>query len=67
MRQVSHETYMMTDDGSYGEQGLVTKKLNDLIAAVDEAGIIVEDVMAAPIAASLVTLNKAQKIAGGFG
>jgi cell division protein FtsA len=38
--------------------------LNDLIAAVDEAGIIVEDVMAAPIAASLVTLTKAQKIAG---
>ena len=32
VRQVSHETYMMTDDGSYGEQGLVTKKLNDLIA-----------------------------------
>lgn len=38
--------------------------LNDLIAAVGEAGIIVEDVMAAPIAASLVTLSKAQKIAG---
>lgn len=38
--------------------------LNDLIAAVGDAGIIVEDVMAAPIAASLVTLNKAQKIAG---
>lgn len=38
--------------------------LNDLIAAVGEAGIIVEDVMAAPMAASLVTLTKAQKIAG---
>jgi cell division protein FtsA len=38
--------------------------LNDLIAVVGEAGIIVEDVMAAPIAASLVTLTKAQKIAG---
>ena len=38
--------------------------LNDLINAVGEAGIIVEDVMAAPIAASLVTLTKAQKIAG---
>jgi len=38
--------------------------LNDLIAAVGDAGIIVEDVMAAPIAASLVTLNKAQKVAG---
>ena len=30
---VSSETYMMTDDGSYGEQGLVTKKFNDLLAA----------------------------------
>jgi cell division protein FtsA len=38
--------------------------LDDLIAAVGEAGIIIEDVMAAPIAASLVTLNKVQKIAG---
>ena len=31
--QASSETYVMTDDGSYGEQGLVTKKLNDLLAA----------------------------------
>ena len=33
VRQASTETYIMTDDGSYGEQGLVTKKLNELIAA----------------------------------
>ena len=33
VRQASNETYVMTDDGSYGEQGLVTKKLNELIAA----------------------------------
>ncbi len=33
VRQASSETYMMTDDGSYGEQGLVTKKLNELIDA----------------------------------
>jgi ferredoxin--NADP+ reductase len=32
VRDASTETYIMTDDGSYGEQGLVTKKLNDLIA-----------------------------------
>lgn len=38
--------------------------LNDLIQAVEEAGVEVEDVMASPIAASLVTLNKSQKIAG---
>ena len=33
VRAASSETYIMTDDGSYGEQGLVTKKLNELIAA----------------------------------
>jgi ferredoxin--NADP+ reductase len=27
----SDETYVMTDDGSYGEQGLVTRKLQELI------------------------------------
>ncbi len=27
VRQASNEAYIMTDDGSYGEQGLVTKKL----------------------------------------
>jgi cell division protein FtsA len=36
----------------------------DLIAAVNEAGIEVEDIMASPIAAGFVTLTKAQKIAG---
>ena len=38
--------------------------LNDLIQAVEAAGVEVEDVMAAPLAASFVTLTKAQKIAG---
>ncbi len=38
--------------------------LNDIIQAVEEAGMAVEDVVAAPIAASLVTLSKSQKIAG---
>lgn len=38
--------------------------LNDIIQAVEEAGVSVQDVMAAPIAASLVTLSKSQKIAG---
>jgi ferredoxin--NADP+ reductase len=33
VRSSSNETYVMTDDGSYGEQGLVTKKLDELIAA----------------------------------
>ncbi|MCK5060089.1 MAG: cell division protein FtsA [Candidatus Pacebacteria bacterium] len=38
--------------------------LDDLIAAIEETGVEVIDVMAAPIAASVVTLNKTQKIAG---
>jgi ferredoxin--NADP+ reductase len=33
VRQASHDTFIMTDDGSYGEQGMVTKKLNEFIAA----------------------------------
>ena len=36
----------------------------DLIHAVNESGIEVEDVMASPIAAGFVTLSKTQKIAG---
>lgn len=40
------------------------RHLEDLIEAVEEAGIEVADVMAAPIAAGLVTLSKTQKIAG---
>lgn len=36
----------------------------DLIQAVNEAGIKVEDIMAAPIAAGFVTLSKSQKVAG---
>jgi cell division protein FtsA len=38
--------------------------LNDLVGAVNDAGIEIDDVMASPLAASLVTLTKAQKIAG---
>jgi ferredoxin/flavodoxin---NADP+ reductase len=33
VRSSSSEAYVMTDDGSYGEKGLVTKKLDELIAA----------------------------------
>jgi cell division protein FtsA len=38
--------------------------LNDLIQTLADAGIEVEDVMASPLAASLITLSKSQKIAG---
>jgi cell division protein FtsA len=42
----------------------VEQHLTDLIQAVGDAGIEVEDVMASPLAASLVSLSKTQKIAG---
>ena len=32
VREASDETYIMTDDGSSGEKGLVTQKLNDLLS-----------------------------------
>lgn len=38
--------------------------VNDILHSIESAGIEVQDVMAAPIAASLVTLSKTQKIAG---
>jgi ferredoxin/flavodoxin---NADP+ reductase len=31
--EASHEAYILTDDGSYGEKGLVTRKVADLLAA----------------------------------
>jgi cell division protein FtsA len=41
-----------------------THHLNDMLLAVEEAGISIEDVVAAPMASSLVALTKTQKIAG---
>jgi cell division protein FtsA len=43
---------------------MLSQHHEDLINAVERAGVEVEDVMAAPLAASLVTLTKAQKTAG---
>lgn len=40
------------------------QNLNDLIDAVNECDVEIEDVMASPLAASLVSLTRAQKIAG---
>jgi len=42
----------------------IEQHLNDLISAIEDCGVQVEDVTAAPIAASLVTLTKTQKMAG---
>lgn len=42
----------------------IESHLDDLVSAVEEAGVKVIDVVASPIAASFVTLSKSQKIAG---
>ena len=42
----------------------LTQHLDDLVRVVEETGIEVEDIIAAPLAAGLVNLNKTQKIAG---
>ncbi len=44
----------------------IEQHLNDLITVLGEAGIEVDDVMAGPLAASLVNLSKTQKIAGSI-
>lgn len=43
---------------------MLTKHHDDLIEAVESAGVEVEDVMVSPLAASLVTLAAAQRMAG---
>ena len=43
---------------------LLTQHHDDLVEAVESAGVEVDGIMAAPLAASLVTLTKAQKTAG---
>lgn len=42
----------------------IEQHVSDLIESIEAAGIEVSDVMASPIAASLVSLSKAQKVAG---
>jgi cell division protein FtsA len=43
---------------------MLSKHYDDVIEAIEAAGVEVEGVMASPIAASFVTLTKAQKMAG---
>lgn len=40
-KAVSDNLYMMTDDGSYGEHGFVTKKLEDLLEAGETYDVVV--------------------------
>lgn len=41
MRAVSNRYFVMTDDGSYGEKGLVTQKLQELIDAGNEYDAVI--------------------------
>ncbi len=42
----------------------LAQHIDDLVEAIGDAGIEVQDIIASPIAASLVTLSKSQKVAG---
>jgi cell division protein FtsA len=42
----------------------LNQHLKDLVKVIEEAGLIVEDIVSAPIAASLVVMSKLQKMAG---
>jgi ferredoxin/flavodoxin---NADP+ reductase len=46
VREASHEAYILTDDGTYGEQGLVTQKLSALIGSGHGAGRTLDFVLA---------------------
>ena len=57
----SHNLYLMTDDGSYGEHGFVTKKLEELL----EAGVDYDLVVAigpVPMMKAVVNLTKPKGI-----
>lgn len=43
----------------------LNQHLKDIIKAVEDAGLVVDDIVASPLAASLVVMTKAQKSAGG--
>ncbi len=60
-KKASDNLYMMTDDGSYGEHGFVTKKLEDLL----EAGVDYDLVIAigpVPMMRAVVQLTKPKGI-----
>jgi len=60
MRAVSDELYVTTDDGSYGEKGLVTDKLRQLLAA--ESIHLVLAVGPIPMMKAVADLTREKKI-----
>ncbi|MDI9491177.1 MAG: sulfide/dihydroorotate dehydrogenase-like FAD/NAD-binding protein [Clostridiaceae bacterium] len=60
-RAASDNLYMMTDDGSYGEHGFVTKKLEDLLEAGVEYDVIVA-IGPVPMMKAVVELTKPKGI-----
>ena len=61
VRSSSSEAYVMTDDGSYGEQGLVTKKFNELIAAGRKIDFVLA-VGPVPMMRAVVNLTRPLKV-----
>ncbi|NLJ70401.1 MAG: sulfide/dihydroorotate dehydrogenase-like FAD/NAD-binding protein [Clostridiaceae bacterium] len=57
----SHNLYLMTDDGSYGEHGFVTKKLEELLEAGVEYDLVVA-IGPVPMMKAVVNLTKPKGI-----
>lgn len=60
-KAASHNLYMMTDDGSYGEHGFVTKKLEELLEAGVEYDLVVA-IGPVPMMKAVVNLTKPKDI-----
>jgi len=60
MRQVSDEMYITTDDGSYGEKGLVTDKLRELISK----GVKIDEVLAVGPVPMMKAVAEVTRVAG---
>ncbi len=61
MREVSDALYVTTDDGSYGEKGLVTDKLRELIAAGEKIQLVIA-VGPVPMMKAVADLTREQGI-----
>ena len=61
LRAVCHNLHIMTDDGTYGEQGLVTAKVDELCSADEEGGRRNEELADATNNSSLITPHSSLK------
>ncbi|HZJ69276.1 MAG TPA: sulfide/dihydroorotate dehydrogenase-like FAD/NAD-binding protein [Candidatus Eisenbacteria bacterium] len=60
-KAASKNCYIMTDDGSYGEQGFVTKKLEELLEAGEEYDVVLA-IGPVPMMKAVVDITKPKNI-----